>query len=220
MPTADVCARAAQVIHATIVKGQSLDRSARDLLQDLDSRDQAEAREISWGTVRWWYRYREAIRRKLSRPISNKDRILEALLISGLYQFDHMDEPDYAITSGTVEAARVLGRPRAVGLVNGVLRSWLRDPDRLANLSTESQYATPQWLIDQIKQSWPEDWTDILDSATQKPPMTLRVNPKKTSRARYLDLLSKGCSLSHSIRPESLGGHPAKRKRRQPHSRI
>ena len=191
MPTADVCARAAQIIHTTIAEGQSLDRSARDLLRDLDSRDQAEAREISWGTVRWWYRYREAIRRKLSRPISNKDRILEALLISGLYQFDHMDEPDYAITSGTVEAARVLGRPRAVGLVNGVLRSWLRDPDRLANLSTESQYATPQWLIDEIKQSWPEDWMDILDSATQKPPMTLRVNPKKTSRARYLDLLSR-----------------------------
>ncbi len=72
MPTADASVRARRnrSFHATIGKGQSLDRSARDLLQDLDSRDQAEAREISWGTVRWWYRYREAICRKLSRPIS------------------------------------------------------------------------------------------------------------------------------------------------------
>ncbi len=48
MPTADVCARAAQVIHATIGKGQSLDRSTRDLLQDLDIRDQSEALDIIW----------------------------------------------------------------------------------------------------------------------------------------------------------------------------
>jgi len=191
MPTARVCARAAQVIHATVAKGQSLDRVTRDFLTDLDSRDQAEVREISWGAIRWWYRYHDALHRKLTRPISNKDRVLEALLISGLYQFEHLDEPDYAVTSGNVEAARVLGRPRAVGLINGVLRSWLRDPHRLTTLSEEAHYATPGWLVDDIRLSWPNDWEGILISANQKPPMTLRINTQRTSRAEYLGLLAQ-----------------------------
>lgn len=189
MPTAEVCACAARIVHGVTANRQSLEKVTKEHTQTLPLSARSEAREIAWGTVRWWFRYRSALAEKLHRPISRRDKILESLLMCGVYQYDHLNEPDYAVTSGTVEASRNLGLPKAAGFVNAVLRAWLRDRDD-GEPDEESRYATPRWLIDSLKRDWPHDWQAILEAGNQKPPMSLRINALKTSRSDLLALLS------------------------------
>ena len=129
MPTAEVCACAARIVHGVTANGQSLEKVTKEHIQTLPLSARSEAREIAWGTVRWWFRYRSALAEKLHRPISRRDKILESLLMCGVYQYNHLNEPDYAVTSGTVEASRNLGFPKATGFVNAILRAWLRGED-------------------------------------------------------------------------------------------
>ena len=191
MPTAEICAAATRIVHAVTKKGQSLDRATFSECSKLKPENRGEVREISWGTLRWWFRYQAAVTSKLNRPISKKDRILESLLLCGVYQLDHLNEPDYAVTSGTVEAARVLGLPKTVGLVNGVLRSWLRNKPNDLMSSEECTFATPSWLLQRIKSSWPDEWEQVVGCANQKPPMTLRVNTLKITRSEFIELLGR-----------------------------
>ena len=203
MPTAETCAAATRIVHAVTKKGQSLDRATFSECSKLKPENRGEVREISWGTLRWWFRYQAAVTSKLNRPISKKDQILESLLLCGAYQLDHLNEPDYAVTSGTVEAARVLGLPKAVGLVNGVLRSWLRDKPTDLMSSEECTFATPSWLLQRIKSNWPDEWQKVVSCANQKPPMTLRVNTLKITRSEFIELLARENIKAHetSISP-------------------
>lgn len=203
MPTAETCAAATRIVHAVTKKGQSLDRATFSECSKLKPENRGEVREISWGTLRWWFRYQAAVSSKLNRPISKKDQILESLLLCGAYQLDHLNEPDYAVTSGTVEAARVLGLPKAVGLVNGVLRSWLRDKPTDLMSSEECTFATPSWLLQRIKSNWPDEWQKVVSCANQKPPMTLRVNTFKITRSEFIELLARENIKAHetSISP-------------------
>ena len=201
MPTAEVCAAAARIVHDVTENGRSLEAAAASHLPEDHPNRRSETREIAWGAVRWWFRYRKMLSEKLHRPIRRRDRILESLIICGLYQLDHLREPDYAITSGTVAAVSLLGAPKAKGLVNAVLRARLRDGEAHA-MDEEAALATPGWLFNLIRDTWPDDWRDVLTVANCKPPLTLRVNPLKMSRDDYLRLLqdhgiaASACALS------------------------
>ncbi|HCK76952.1 MAG TPA: 16S rRNA (cytosine(967)-C(5))-methyltransferase [Gammaproteobacteria bacterium] len=188
MPTAEVCAAAARIVHDVTAKGRSLEAATTSHLPKGDVHRGSETREIAWGAVRWWFRYDRLLSSRLHRPIRRRDRILQSLIICGLYQLDHLREPDYAITSGTVDAASLLGASKAKGLVNAVLRARLRDGEVLPQ-DEETDLATPGWLIKLIRDTWPYDWREILSAFNDKPPMTLRINPLKRSRDDYLRVL-------------------------------
>ena len=188
MPTGEVCAAAARIVHDVTENGRSLEAATTAHLPKGDDRRRSETREIAWGAVRWWFRYDKVLSSKLHRPLRRRDRILQSLLICGLYQLDHLREPDYAVTSGTVDAASLLGAGRAKGLINAVLRARLRDGEPEPN-DEETALATPGWLLELIRDTWPHDWRNILASFNHKPPMTLRVNPLKQSRDEYLQVL-------------------------------
>ena len=188
MPTAEVCAAAARIVHDVTENGRSLEAATATHLPKGDARRRSETREIAWGAVRWWFRYDKWLSSQLHRPLRRRDRILQSLIICGLYQLDHLREPDYAVTSGTVDAAGLLGATKAKGLVNAVLRARLRDGEVLPK-NEETDLATPGWLLELIRDTWPGDWRDILAAFNQKPPMTLRVNPLKRSRDDYLQVL-------------------------------
>ena len=188
MPTAEVCAAAARIVHDVTENGRSLEAATTSHLPKGDAHRISEIREIAWGAVRWWFRYDKVLSSKLHRPLRRRDRILQSLLICGLYQLDHLREPDYAVTSGTVDAAALLGAPRAKGLINAVLRARLRDGESEPN-DEKTDLATPEWLFELIRETWPHNWRDILAAFNHKPPMTLRVNPLKQSREDYLQVL-------------------------------
>ena len=198
MPTAEVCAAAARIVHDVASRGRSLEVAARNHLSSVPLRRSSETREIAWGAIRWWYRYHAVLSRQLHRPLRKRDRVLESLLICGFYQYAHLDEPDYAVTASTVDAAALLGAPKAGGLVNAVLRAYLRAGRSTDPADEETQFATPQWLLSTIRQAWPDHWRQVLETANHKPPMTLRINPLKMSRDEYLQWLRREGIIARS----------------------
>ncbi|HEY0063833.1 MAG TPA: 16S rRNA (cytosine(967)-C(5))-methyltransferase RsmB [Telluria sp.] len=81
----------------------------------------------------------------------------------------------------------------AKNMVNAVLRRFLRERDALVKtvlMQPVAQYNYPQWWIDAARAAYPSNWQAILAAGNQQPPLTLRVNVRKTSVDDYLKLLA------------------------------
>ena len=100
--------------------------------------------------------------------------------------------PHTVVDQAVVAAENDPDLARAKGMVNAVLRRFLRERDSLlteARRSEEAQWNYPQWWIDKTRAAWPDQWQAILSAGNLAPPLTLRVNQRKTSVADYLALL-------------------------------
>ena len=159
------------------------------------ARDQPLLAALVFGCLRWHYRLEWQARHLLARPLARGQSVLAALLRVGLLQLQELRVPPHAAVSATVNAAALVGARRAGGLVNAVLRRFQRERDELtrAALSVpEARYAHPQWLIDALRADHSDDWAQILDANNAAPPLWLRVNLARTTRAEYLDKLAAG----------------------------
>jgi 16S rRNA (cytosine967-C5)-methyltransferase len=172
-------------------------RSLRDLLPQahgsVEVRDRGLLQELCYGTLRWYLRLQAITQQLIERPLKQRDREIELLILVGLYQQLYMRLPQHAAVAATVEGARLLGRPWAVGLVNGVLRRFQREREQLlAIIDREpiARFSHPDWLLTAISQGWPEQWQAILEAANSRPPMSLRVNLGRINRQEYLQQLS------------------------------
>ncbi len=90
------------------------------------------------------------------------------------------------------DADRTLSR--AKGLVNAILRRFLREKEALLREladDPEFRWNYPAWWIDQCRTAWPDQWQSILFSGNSPPPLTLRVNQRKSSIADYMQLLTQ-----------------------------
>lgn len=79
------------------------------------------------------------------------------------------------------------------GMVNAVLRRFLRERAVLmqqAQLNPVAAWNYPQWWIDALKTAYPRDWQAILTAGNRLPPLTLRVNLRRTTVEDYLRLLT------------------------------
>ncbi|WP_338069139.1 16S rRNA (cytosine(967)-C(5))-methyltransferase RsmB [Pararobbsia silviterrae] len=82
----------------------------------------------------------------------------------------------------------------AKGLVNAVLRRFLRERDALlaaARAAEPAQWNYPQWWIDRVREAWPDHWQAILSAGNTRAPLTLRVNRRKTTPEGYLARLAE-----------------------------
>jgi 16S rRNA (cytosine967-C5)-methyltransferase len=126
----------------------------------------------------------------LDKPL--KDWDVKALALVGLYQLKYMRVKPHAAVSETVLAARK--KPWAKALVNALLRRYLREQGNLEQKADNVQSAAfshPDWLIRQIEQDWPQQAQQILLENNLQPPMALRVNLARVSRAQFLKQLSE-----------------------------
>jgi 16S rRNA (cytosine967-C5)-methyltransferase len=181
---------AARLVDGVLRHGESLSAVLASQLASLDDpRERGLAQELSFGTLRWFYRLDSVLGQLLTKPLKTKDRDLYALMLVGLYQLLVLEMPSHAAVSETVEAVRGFGKGWAAGLVNGVLRNALRRRQSLlaaADSEPQSRWSHPQWWITYLQQDWPEHWQDILQANNQRPPMVLRVNRRQGDRAHYL----------------------------------
>ena len=74
--------------------------------------DRALLRLLCYGTLRHHWHLQVWIGRLLDRPLKPKDSVINALLAVGLYQLTETRIPDHAVVSQTVEASRLLRRPK------------------------------------------------------------------------------------------------------------
>jgi 16S rRNA (cytosine967-C5)-methyltransferase len=138
--------------------------------------------------VRWHFELDACLARLLDRPGGRQDPELRSLLLVGLFQLLHGATPEHAAVSETVEATRALGRPRAAGLVNAVLRRFQRERAAIvaaAHQDRAARYAHPPWMLDAFARDWPERWESIASAGNGEPPMWLRVNSRRGTRDAY-----------------------------------
>lgn len=185
-------AYSANIIHQVIHEKRSLNTLFNPVT--IEEKQKALIQELIYGTLRWYYQIKPIAERLLQSPLKPKNRDVLCLLLTGLYQLIHMNIPEYAVVSETVEATKALKKPWAKALINKTLRRFLREKNEMLNVinhSLSSRYAHPSWLIQNIKKSWPHHWQAILNANNQQAPLFLRINQQKITRNDYLKLLKE-----------------------------
>ena len=192
---AEARALAARVVTQVGAHNRYLDAALEETLgaRPVPARAAALIQELSYGVLRWYHQLAAVARLLLEKPLGPKDRDVEALLLVGLYQLRHMRVARHAAVSETVAAAARLRKPWGKNLINACLREYLRHPER-AQREIENNPAAalshPAWLLEELRRSWPREWEAVARANNERPPLVLRVNLRKNSRAEYLARLA------------------------------
>lgn len=209
---ASVRAAAAEAIDAVVTSGRSLDDALLAVQARLPASEHALLSVLCFGCLRSWWHLQGWIASLLDRPMKKQDSVINALLAVGLLQLTDTRIPDHAAVSATVEAARLLRRPRHAGLLNAVLRRFMRENLQASEPSgDEARYDHPAWIIDRLQQDWPDDWRSILIANNERAPMWLRVNQQRVTTHDYGTRLA-AADIAASPKP----GWPATLRLEQP----
>jgi 16S rRNA (cytosine967-C5)-methyltransferase len=196
-------ALAAQLLQKVLGEHQSLTEVLQSTkLQNLAPRDQALVRDLCFGCMRWHERLSGILKVLMTKPLKATDKDLECVLRIGLYQVLYQRTPEHASVSEAVNATRDLKKPWAGKLVNGVLRTFIREQERvLAQVDAQphTRYAFPEWLFKRIHQAYPNDWEAILKASNEHPPFTIRVNQTQFSTEHYQELLNAANIASSTV---------------------
>ena len=185
-------AAALEVLVEVLCHGRSLTHcfDARPPL--LEPRDNALRMEICYGVLRRRQPLERVLGTLLHRPLAPADGDVKVALLIGLYQLMHTRVSAHAAVATSAALASLLGKPRSTGLINAVLRSFLRRRRELSEFirrAEQPEHTHPQWLVAALRRAWPSRWREVLIANDSRPPMTLRVNARKTRRAGYLGRL-------------------------------
>jgi len=193
-PGAALRGEAAKALARVVFDGVSLRAAlAASTPKFSDPRDRALLSASLFEAARWWLRLDGALAALLEKPLPPKARDVHALLVLGLAQIYVLDMPDYAVVASCVDAARDLGHANYAGLVNALLRRFVRERAALdAKLDSDVVTCTahPRWLVDALRRDWPDDFGMILDADNHEAPLTLRVNRRRADRASMLQRLA------------------------------
>lgn len=191
---ADTRAVAALALAEIALGGRSLrEVLAQQLPQLPQPRERAFASALVFAGARGWLRWNAALPRLLQKPLPRRLGALHALLVLGLTQLEDLGVPAHAAVAATVDAARALGHDAQRGLVNAVLRRWLRERGALlAQLDADivSRTRLPDWLLQALHADWPAHAASIISASNAEVPPTLRINCARGSRADYLQCLA------------------------------
>jgi len=121
----------------------------------------------------------------LQKPLRERDRDIEIILLLGLYQLLVIKTGAHAAVNETVKLALSRKKSWARGLVNAVLRAVARDEVSLDSNAQAQAY--PDWVLARIHRDWGEHADQLLIEGNQRPPMTLRADIR---RARLDDLIN------------------------------
>jgi 16S rRNA (cytosine967-C5)-methyltransferase len=176
-----------------VLAGRSLDAELRGTWSHaptLTGGDRAALQDIAFGTLRFLGQIDAALDALLERPLES-ERLRDLLRIA-LYQLIHTRAAAHAVVDHAVRSADALGHSRARGLVNAVLRAFLRKRDAVLQEAARTdvgRYSHPQWWIDELSREYPADYARILESANMHPPLTLRVNRRRVEVNAYSAML-------------------------------
>ncbi|OGA14017.1 MAG: 16S rRNA (cytosine(967)-C(5))-methyltransferase [Betaproteobacteria bacterium RIFCSPLOWO2_02_FULL_65_20] len=162
----------------------------------------AAAQDLSFNALRGFGLVDAALERLLERPLM--DQVVRALLLAALAELFNRPQSAHAVVHQAVEATSLLGQPRARGLVNAVLRNFLRQGTQLRDeieKTDSGRFRHPQWWIDRVRIAYPAQWEEVLRAANAHPPMTLRVNMRRASVEGYLEKLAQA-----DMRARAIGG--------------
>jgi 16S rRNA (cytosine967-C5)-methyltransferase len=198
---------AAHAVARILREGVTLDAALKDALAAADPKLAPSVRSLSYGAVRGYFRHEAILRSVLSAPVKSLDLLVRALLSVALYELEDERTPEYAVVDAAVETAKATDAARAAGLVNAVLRRYLRERGSLdAEIARNPavRHASPVWLADRLRADWPVRWTQLLAAGDAQAPMWLRVNSQRSTAGEYLEMLR---SAGIGARPEARVPH-------------
>ena len=174
---------ALKAVLLVVQRGRSLDDALKTVLGELsnvDERDLALCRALSYGVCRWYLALQSIVAGYLKKPLRKKDQDVEIILLLGLYQLLLMRTESHAAVNETVKLTLWQKKSWAKGLVNAVLRGVARDDLQLQSSSETDSY--PNWIAQKLALDWPQNCDAILAAGNQQAPMVLRVDLCQMSR--------------------------------------
>ena len=184
---------ALRVLHAIDAEQAYTDVALRQLLDvsALERRDRAFVTACVYGVVRWQGRIDWLLSKACSRPLDSLTPWIRNILRLGAYQCLWMERvPPRAAVHAAVGLARRFGHAGVAGLVNGVLRTLLRQHATYALPDVDTQpaahlavaYSHPQWLVERWLERYGRERAQALCVANNCPrDVTLRVNTLRTT---------------------------------------
>ena len=175
---------------------------------DMPAASHTAVRDMAFAAVRRLGELRATIARLNRRPPQAEVFALQAAALSELLD---ARRPAAVVVDQAVRAARAGPRTRtAAGLVNAVLRRFVREREALARSiadDPEARWNFPRWWIERLATEQPAHWESVLALAARIPPMTLRVNIRRTTLDDARDLLAQAGMATDAIGRHALRLH-------------
>lgn len=206
VPPATPRSTAVEVLCLWATTHNSIDSLFHAAIEQLADIDRGLAKSLVYGVLRQKQFLDHIIRGFSKHPLTKmKPRTLMTLRI-GVYQLLFLRRiPDSAAVNATVNTLKTAGQPAwLIGFVNGILRNVARNrtalptPEELAG-GDPPILNHPTWLVErwQARFGTETTWT-ICCGNNSDPPLTLRVNGRRTSRTALKTLLAKTGITAHN----------------------
>lgn len=177
-----------------VLAGHTLDLELAALWRDnvgLTAHQRALLQDLCYGVLRHLGTLDALLAQLIDKPL--RDERLRHLLRVALYQLEHTRAAPHAVVDHAVAACVALKAAPAKGLVNAVLRGFLRRSAELRAASGRTdtgRYSYPQWWVEKIRAQYADDFVGVLEAGNRHAPLTLRVNTRQITREAYLERLS------------------------------
>ena len=180
-----------QVCLARVKLGQSLNAVLPQELGKIDSKaDKAAIKNTVYGAVR----HLGYLEFALDYLLVKRPNGLASLLLVGIYLIDYTRAANHAVVNAAVSAAKQMGFKKLSGLVNAVLRNYIRQNEEIKSAAARNDIATLQhqtWWIEKIRRVYPKQADAIFNISLSHPNLTLRINNRLISREKYLEKLDR-----------------------------
>jgi len=178
----------------------------------LDARDRGLATLLVYGTLAW-QGLLDHVLKHLGRAAAKLDAPIRVLLRLALFQLVKLDRvPPFAAVDTAVELSKTVKDGAASGMINALLRRFLREgkplalpheADRVAYLALATSH--PHWLVEHWRSELGDAEAAALLAADNTPaPTVLRTNTARASRERLLAALA---DAGVAARPTSFAAH-------------
>ena len=199
---------------AQVRAGVALPQALAQVFAQNDATPQARGaiQDISYRTMRQLGRAEALVALMTSK--APEPAMLSALLCCALALMLQTDEDglppyeDFTLVDQAVTVAT--SHPdmaHAKGMVNAVLRRFLRERSALLAQALQqepAQWNYPQWWIDATRAAYPRDWQAILTAGNHAPPLTLRVNARRSTVEAYLARLAEAGIAASRVGPHAV----------------
>ncbi|MCB2355419.1 16S rRNA (cytosine(967)-C(5))-methyltransferase RsmB [Clostridium estertheticum] len=184
--------------YSNIVLGLELNKS------ELSDKDKALVTEIVYGTLKYKYTIDKILQHFVKNGFDKLESFVLNILRISVYQIRYLDKvPSFATVNEAVNLTKKKSNIGASKLVNGVLRSYLRETDaKYYNGENDIErlcfeYSFTKALVKLfIKQYGPQKAEEILKGLNYKPDVTVRVN---TLKLTYKEIWEKLVENGYNI---------------------
>lgn len=178
------------------------------VLADEPAVARSAAQDVAYGVLRRYGWGEFILGRLMSKPLTHPET--QALLLGALYRLDTRPDSSPMVVDQAVAAAGELAGGVFKGVVNGVLRNFLRQRESLLLAlaqDEEANYQYPRWWLSRLRRAYRDDWQSIVAAGNTPPPMTLRVNQRRSTLSDYLARLNvAGLSARPLLHEKGLHG--------------